>query len=270
MSGWTTLPADLSKFAVTGVLAFLASFSYTNYATSPTRNITIVPLSVEHDVACDVNRAALLEKLYALRGAVQAAPTPEPEVDYGKYVTNALGMDGRLHHWGPWPILKNLIPGRIARQLEEDGILVCTGADANLPTHALLRGHAVILLTEPRSYAMSRSCSLKAGQLEVPVRAMESEVPVMKLGESEPNTTITIKEAMNLFFRYDPEDAPRVSGRSLGDLMRVLSGRDEYELSIACPIVAPGGPIGVTGRAFPFKNQALIGIVGEGIQLAAQ
>jgi hypothetical protein len=181
---------------------------------------------------------------------------------------NALSIDKRVREWGPWPLVKNLIPTRIARRLEDDGILVCNSADDTLPTHALLRGHAVVLLSQPRSYAMSRNCRLRSGQLDIPVRAMETEVPVLGFGESEPETAITVSEAMNLFFRYDPRDAPRVTGRSLGDLLRILAGREPYDLSIVCPVVAPGGPIGVTGQPYPFRNRSLIGITGEEMQLA--
>jgi hypothetical protein len=270
MSDWSKLPLELSKFAVTGLLAFLSSYLYTNYATSPARNITIVPLSVQHDVACDVNRATLFEKLAAFRETHAHEAKERSEDDYATYLVAALGADRRLRDWGPWPILRSLIPPGIARHLEEDGILVCEAGDESLPTHTLLRGQAVVLLGRPHDYAMSRNCVLRSGGLEVPVRAWESEIPVMEVGAPEPSTAITVHEATNVFFLYDNRDAPRVSGEALRALLHVLSGREPYDLSILCPIVAPDGPVDIAGRPFPFKNRSLVGIGGGSFQLVAR
>ena len=79
---WQELRKDLGKYVITAIVSFVTSFLYTEYRLGPEHNVSLVPLVMEKQDACEVDGGKLEEVLQQLPLDPKSDPKEEPQKNY--------------------------------------------------------------------------------------------------------------------------------------------------------------------------------------------
>lgn len=237
------------KFVITGLLAFVASATYTSCQLAPTRNVAIVPLSIQTLESCEVNEArrprghvdkSVVEYLRAL----DESPPPEA----GRRV-----------------VQRRFLAPEVFGKLQKLGFFVCADNDwtGQLdPRFTFLLVHAAVLVDRPSPYLLKRSCTLRHAGEAIPLTVFAEAVQLRTLGgfpvTAQPEA-FPVRDATSVVLQYDTRDAARVNKVAF----RQLAGsKGKVALTVSCSVVLPSAGEQEIGGARTYEVKAPSSIPG--------
>src|SRR5262245_45064472 len=118
----TEIATEFGKYAITGIISFLASLAYTNFRIEPGRNVSLVPLYIEKRESCEVAEEKL-KVAYDALGGVDKSPPAKHSYEY--YLRNLYELRDRDDETNRHVIFKNAVPPEFVARLEKEQIFKC-------------------------------------------------------------------------------------------------------------------------------------------------
>jgi hypothetical protein len=242
---WQELRRDLGKYVITAIVSFVTSFLYTEYRLRPEHNVSLVPLVMEKQDACEVDGGKLKEVLQQLPLDPKPDPKEEPQKKY-TYRSYLEALEQQRPIDKPRQVIdKRLILEEHSLRLQDDQVLKCGYRDpvgrADLRYFTFLTVHVALFLNEPFAYVLKRSCSLGYQQDEIPLRASLEEIPPSTLGKIEVEPEILIIEKTRpLILTYDMRGADNVRRPAFDDLLKKMT-EGKVNVTIKCTVVQTKG-----------------------------
>jgi hypothetical protein len=247
---WPELRKDLGKYVITAIVSFVTSFFYTEYKLRPEHNVSLVPLVMEKQDACEVDGGKLKEVLQQL----PPDPTPDPKEEPQKNHTYRSYLVA-LEQQRPMDKTRQVIDKRLILEehilrLQDDQVLKCVYRNpvgqSDLRYFTFLTVHVALFLNEPFAYVLKRSCSLGYEHEEIPLRASLEEIPPTTPGKIEVEPEILIIEKTRpLILTYDMRGADNIRKAPFDDLLKKMT-EGKVDVTIKCTVVQTRGekPIG--------------------------
>jgi hypothetical protein len=259
------LGRDLGKYVITAMVSFVTSFLYTEYRLGPEHNVSLVPLVMEKQDACEVDGGKLKEVLQQLptdpkpdpKEVLQQLPMdpkPDPKEEPQKNYTYRSYLEA-LEQQRPMDKTRQVIDKRLILEehflrLQDDQVLKCEDRDpvgkSDLRYFTFLTVQVAVFLNEPFAYVLKRSCSLGYLKEEIPLRASLEEISPTSLGKIEVEPEIlVIEKTRPLILTYDMRGADNIRRAAFDDLLKKMA-EGKVDVTIKCTVVQTKGekPIG--------------------------
>ena len=218
---------DFGKYLLTGVISFIASFGYTEYRFEPTRNVSLVPISISFETsgACTVDPTKLNDAIKRIDPSGTTS-SPSQSDSYKSYLIALSSNVSKL-------VLKENVPVELLPRLENERVLIC---NQEVPPYATFSLEAAALFDQPTAYLLKRSCSVLYQGVEIPIRASaQANSTIGRVTELE---TVPIRETGNLIFHYDERRKDRMKEKKFIEMKEKVS-REGIELSVKCHVISP-------------------------------
>lgn len=267
---------EAGKFIITGILTFLSSCLYTDLVTRPAANVSIIPLAIQNDTACQVSPDQL-SKTHGAPPAIGTSAADEYTINLVAQPVPLQGWTGVLHRASPAApdeyraylgsintkyIFQKTVKSNIWTQLQDDRIIACAGSsEASLGTTFAVQG--TLIIDQPSTYVLDRDCRLRMDdEKDIPVRAYTALAAGDAPQARESDKTLAVQATTPIFFKYDPTMAPsehsedrRPLNRAVEALKKATDATLEYHLSVECDAVSTKGRlVSVGGRPVPFRS----------------